>query len=269
MEEEIRDSETKEIGLRDLQKVLARCWWIMIAAAVVFASITYLFLLITHKDMYTAKAKIWVMRKNTTIQGDTSIKNATDVSISNNIILDVVDVAKNNLDVKDAVLQETGLSLDAVTLRVSSNEKLHVVEISVTSREANDAYKLANSLMTQTCKKVNALMEGEEGAYVMPYDSVKEPTGPSNPIPKRAILVAGFIGAVIVYAVFFLLHLLDDKINDADDVQNILGISVLGEIPNERDVSTHKKRYGYYYRRYKAYQAPTEQNREEPSNENR
>ena len=114
-------------------------------------------------------------------------------------------------------------------------------------------------------------MQGEEGAYARPYEeTVEVPQTPSNPISKLAILLAALIGAAAVYGVFFVLHLLDDKINDADDVQNILGISVLGEIPNERDVSTHKKRYGsYYYRRYKAYQAPAEQKGEETKDENR
>lgn len=260
MEEEIRENKGKEIGLRDLQKILVRCWWIMIAAAIILAGVTFLFLRITHKDVYTAKAKIWVMRKNTTIQEGMSIKNTTDVSIANNIIPDVVDVAKNNLDVKEAVEQETGLSLKTATLRVSSAEELHIVEISVTSESPEEAYTLANSLRTQTCAKINYLMEGEEGAYAKPYESIEKPEKPSNPISKLTILLAGFIGAVVIYAVFFVLYLTDDKINDAEDVQTHLGISVLGEIPNERDVSTHRKRYGsYYYRRYKAYQAPTEQ----------
>ena len=257
MEEEIREGETKELGLRDLQKVLVRCWWIMLAAAIVLAGATYLFLHITHKDVYTATAKIWVMRENTTIQGDKSYKSATDVSIANNIITDVADTAKDNLDVRTEAEKETGLSLDAVTLKVSSNEDSHVVKISVTSDNKDAAYNLANALMTQTCKKINDLMEGD---FTKPYDSVKKPEKPSNSISKLAILLAGFIGAAVVYVVFLVLHLLNDKINDADDVQNLLGISVLGEIPNEHDVSTHKKRYGsYYYRHYKAYQAPTEQ----------
>ena len=42
-----------EISLRDLWKIFLRCWWVMLAAAIVFAGACYLFLHVTHKDVYT------------------------------------------------------------------------------------------------------------------------------------------------------------------------------------------------------------------------
>lgn len=262
---EERENETKEISLRDLQKAFLRCWWIMLAVAVLVAGTTYLFLHVTHKDAYSAKAKIWVMRENTGVQDndkDANIKSTADVSIANNIRNDVVDAAKNNYDVREAVWAETGISIQSSMLRVSSNEDSHVVEISVTCETPEEAYTLANSLMRQTCKKINELMEGD---YTKPYDSVEMPTKPSNTISKVSVLLAGLVGAFVVYVVFFILHLVNDKINSADDVYAHLGISVLGEIPNRRDVSIRKKRYDSYYQSYNE----LIDQREVPQNENR
>ena len=94
----------------------------------------------------------------------------------------------------------------------------------------------------------NYLFDSEN--YTKIIDEATLPTSPSNPVSKLRVLIAAMVGAVLVYVVFFVLFLLDDKINSADDVRKYLEISVLGEIPNRRDVSRRKKKYGTYYQSY-------------------
>lgn len=254
MEEQEKNS-TFEISLRDLWQILVRCWWIMLAAAVVLAGATYVFLRVTHKDAYTAKAGIWVMREKTQ-----SITQTSDVSIANNIINDVVRVTETT-DVLDAVRAATGTDRTNAQirsmLRVSSvgnsaDETSHVVDLQVTAPTPEEAYALVQAIMVETCNKINNdLFDGE--TYTKPFDKVTQPTAPSNPISLTRVLLVGLIGAVLVYGVFFVLHILDDKINSAEDVDRRLGISVLGEIPNANDALRRRKYGGYYYASYAAH----------------
>ena len=55
------------------------------------------------------------------------------------------------------------------------------------------------------------------------------------------------VGALAVYGIYLMIRLLSDRIDSAEDVVNYLDISVLGEIPNMREVRRHKNRYGSYY----------------------
>ena len=67
---------------------------------------------------------------------------------------------------------------------------------------------------------------------------------PSNHIRLLTCGLVGALGAVITYLIFLAVFLLDDCIRTDEDIENYLGLSVLGDIPNVN--SKVKKRYGYY-----------------------
>ena len=256
--EEQEKNGTFEISLRDLWQILVRCWWIMLAVAVVLSAATYIFLRVTHKNAYTAKAGIWVMREKTQ-----SITQTSDVSIANNIINDVVRVTETT-DVLDAVRAATQSERSNAQirsmLRVSAakeDENSHVVDLQITASTPEEAYVLVQAIMVETCNKINNdLFDGE--TYTKPFDKVTMPTAPSNPISGTRVLLVGLVGAVLVYGAFFVLHILDDKVNNAEDVDRRLGISLLGEIPNAHDIYRRKSAYGKYYYAYSAAHIPSE-----------
>lgn len=237
-----------EISLRDLWKIFLRCWWVMLAAAIVFAGACYLFLHVTHKDVYTARARIWVMRE---AAGQTAQQ---DVTISNNLIKDVLLISETDR-VLDAVIAETGTALSKSELKkgfeLTNETNTHVVELKVTVSAPAEAQAIANSLAHNICDTMNNYLFDSEN-YTKMLDEAVLPEKPSNPISKLAVLLAAFIGALAAYIVFFVLHLLDDKVNTADDVERYLEISVLGDIPNRRDVYRHRRKYGGYYSNYQS-----------------
>ena len=57
-----------------------------------------------------------------------------------------------------------------------------------------------------------------------------EPTSPVSPNIPQNVLFAAIAGMVLAGGVAFLLEYLDDTIKDADDVQRVMGISMLGAI---------------------------------------
>jgi hypothetical protein len=69
--------------------------------------------------------------------------------------------------------------------------------------------------------------------------------------------VAGLLTAVVVFGIYVVVYILDDKIKTADDVEKYLGLTVLGLIPNsnaELDPRSRKYKYGKYkYQQYSGY----------------
>ncbi len=243
--DEQQQNEDFEIHLGDLWQIFLRCWWIILAAAVVVGSGMFLFLRLTHKDVYTARTSIWVMREKTSSQTATS-----DVSIANNILNDVIVISGSDR-VLNAVREETGTEWSNSVLKsmtkVTKEEETHVVYVAVTAKTREEAQMLADSVGRQTCETMNNYLFDNEN-YTKILDEATIPSSPSNPISRVRIFFAATAAAVLVYMLFFILHILDDKINTADDVQGYLSISVLGQIPNRRDVAKRKNRYGTYYR---------------------
>ena len=73
------------------------------------------------------------------------------------------------------------------------------------------------------------------------------PEKPSNPISVLKILLGAFVAAVLVYGIYFIRFILDDKINAPEDVEKYVGLNVLGAIPNKNQLNRRHEKYGYYY----------------------
>ena len=71
---------------------------------------------------------------------------------------------------------------------------------------------------------------------------------PANRTRIRYYLIAGAAAAVLVYIVFLVIFLLDDSIRSDEDITNVLGLIVLGDIPNADDVSGEKGGHGHKYK---------------------
>ncbi|MCC8064817.1 MAG: hypothetical protein LIO70_07030, partial [Clostridiales bacterium] len=55
---------------------------------------------------------------------------------------------------------------------------------------------------------------------------------PSNRLSTVSYLLIGMIASVLVYSAFLIAFLLNDRMDTAEDIQQYLGLNVLGEIPN-------------------------------------
>ncbi len=237
MEEE-KKQET-EIRIGDLIDIFLHCWWIMaLVAAIVFVTL-FAISKANHKPQYTATATVYVMKES---------ENSTtgEVSIANTLVNDYMELVTMDR-VINQVCHDTGLIISPKAFRkmvnVTSIDSTRFVHVSVTASDPNRASEIANSLASNACTILNDdLLNGQ------PYASVANasvpPSAPSNPISALKLLIFAFLGAVVVYGVYFVLFLLDDKVNNADDVEKYLGLSVLGQIPNKQEVSRRKK--GYY-----------------------
>ncbi len=248
-----------ELNIKDLGKVLLRCWWIMLLVGVIVAVGLYLALYLTHTDEYTATVSVYVMREALVKPegSDAAQTQGVDVSISNNIKADVL-VLPFMHRVLDPVLQDAGMDVTEKNyaklqkaISTQSKEDEHIVYISATSKDPENAKTVANLVAAETCRIFNeVLFENER--YVTVLDEARTPEKPSNPISKVTVALAGLAAMLVVYLVFLILFLTDDKINDAEDVQNYLGVSTLGQIPNRRDTGKRRKGYGKYYQTYGA-----------------
>ena len=74
-------------------------------------------------------------------------------------------------------------------------------------------------------------------------DYAATPDKPSNPVSLLQILLIAFACAVVVYVVYLVLFLMDDKITTPEDVEKHLGLNLLGQIPNKQDAGRGKRYY--------------------------
>ncbi len=241
MEEE--NKQETEIRFGDLLDIFLHCWWIMlIVGAIIFVAL-FAISNNNYKPEYTATATVYVMKE--------ADSNTTgDFSIANTLVNDFMELTTMDRVITQ-VCHETGLIITPKAFRqmvsVESIESTRFVYVSVTAADPQKASDIANSLAATTCDILNNdLLNGQPFASVA--NASTPPTSPSNPISLLKFMLFALVGAIIVYGVYFVIFLLDDKMNDAEDVTKYLGLNVLGQIPNKHEASRRKKGYYAYSR---------------------
>ena len=238
MEEE-KNSEM-EISLRDLGAVFLHCWWIMLIAAVVVTVALYAFLSSTHRDEYTAEASIYVMR---TPDGENT--TTSDISIATYLVRDAPDLILSHRVLDDVILKQNRI-LEYEDLRkmieITNEENTRILYLSVTAADPEEAADLVNSVAATACDFMNNDMYDGQKLFRQ-VDYAATPDKPSNPVSLLQILLIAFACAVVVYVVYLVLFLMDDKITTPEDVEKHLGLNLLGQIPNKQDAGRGKRYY--------------------------
>lgn len=249
MEEQHKEMEFR---LQDMWWVFKRCWWQMLIVFVIVAVAVFSALTVSHEDEFTATASIYVLRNtNETMPNGSSVNLSTsDISIANQIIKDCDVLLRSRDHVLYPVLvaqnMDGVITVERLNQMISINNKedTRVLYLSVTSSSPEKSADIANALAEQACNYFNGLYNQ---TILNSVDQAVEPTKASNPISLLKVALIAFAAAVLVYAIYFVLFILDDKVNNAEDVEKYLGLSVLGVIPNRNDVNRKKQKYGYYY----------------------
>lgn len=103
-----------------------------------------------------------------------------------------------------------------------------------------DAYESANQNHRSIIKRIEEIeitsAAGTKGDNVFEIAAPKVPTRPSFPKKKQSILLAAALGLALGMGLSFLLNALDGSIKSMEDVEQELGLAVLGHVPASDDV---------------------------------
>lgn len=230
------DNNKKNINIntRDLAVFCLKKWpvFLIIISAFIIISLFYSYFIIT--PLYDSTGKIYIMNKSS----DTI--STTDLSVSSYLTKDYED-----LIVDRAVLDEVAKRLDykysygelksAVTLNNPENTRF--IEISVRTPSANDSKIIVDTVCEVSQEKIIELL-GIDRVTIIRNGSIS--SKPSVPNVSGNVFKS-MLFAFISYAVLMLiLYIFNDKINDSQDVEKYLGISVLGNIPCNKNKARTK-----------------------------
>lgn len=244
--------ETKEVELRlqDFWDIFKRCWIVMLAAFIVVGAALYIFLTATHEDAYTASVSIYILRNDSGEDGKTNTVVYNDVSLATQLIKDCKVLMVSRENVLKPVLNEMPTLVNTnwkdleQMITISGQSDNRILTLSVTSTDRETSAELADKVAEHASEYVNVIYKQPIATIV---DHAEVPTEPSNPVSKLKVMLVAFAAAVVVYALYFVVFMLDDKINTAEDVEKYLGVSMLGMIPNRYDSARRRSKYGYGY----------------------
>lgn len=208
-----------------LRKHLRLVVLLPVACALVMGVYSYLFM----RNTYTASTSMYVLALNQ----DTTASNSlsTDLSASQMISNDV-----STLLTSDRALAETAedLALDdlsAYDVSVTSETTSRVIGLTVTGPDPQTAADVANRLVANVSGIAQEVMSIES---VNPIDQATAPEAPSGPNRPLYVAVALMAGLFLAVAIVVVEDMLNTKVRGQEEVEELLGIPVIGRIPAMR-----------------------------------
>lgn len=215
----------------DIFYLLKKLWsnkFLITLIAVVGATVALLISLFLITPEYTSTTRIYVVNQNSTSTNITT----QDLQAGDYLVNDYKEIITSN-DVLSAVIENSGLALDvpelAKKLSVSIPTDTRVISISVEDPSPKLASDLANLIREVAAEKIKDVTRVED---VTTLEVAKPMDEPSSPKIKRNVILGALVGGAIAMAGILLLEILDDRVKRPEDIEEVLGMTLLGVVPD-------------------------------------
>ncbi|AGU82431.1 capsular biosynthesis protein CpsC [Streptococcus sp. HMSC034B03] len=224
-----QDNQTVEIDVLSLVKTLWRRKFLIIVTAFAMAIVALGYSTFIIKPNYTSATRIYVVNRqaneNSTLTnqdlqaGTYLVKDYKEIILSQDVLAKVIDDLKLNV-------QPSAL---AKKINVTVPTDTRIVSIAVSDGDAKEAARIANSLRQIAAEKIIAVTKVSD---VTTLEEAEVPNSPSSPNIRRNTLIGFLAGGVLISVVILVVEVLDDRVKKPEDVEEALGITLLGVVPN-------------------------------------
>ena len=222
------DNTSIEIDILYLLKKLWQKKVLIIFSALLFGLVALVFSAFVVKPTYTSSTRIYVANQT----AGTNNLTAQDLQAGNYLVNDYKEIITSDSVLADVISRE-GLSITNAELsemiEVSIPNDTRIITISVNNTDPSDAQRFANSLREIAAEKIKVVTKVED---VTTIEEAKVPTSPSSPNIKRNVMLGALVGGFIAVAFVLLLEVLDDRVRRPEDVEEVLGLVLIGVVPD-------------------------------------
>ena len=210
-----------------LQKLWTKKVFILFTAfyVAVFSFLgTYFFI----QPTYTSTTRIYVVNQAT----DNNNLSAQDLQAGTYLANDYKEIITSN-DVLSEVIKDEKLNMTeaelAKMISVDIPTDTRLISISVKAKTGQDAQVLANKVREVASKKIKNVTKVDD---VTTLGEAKLPSSPSSPNIKRNVLLGAVLGGFLAVVGVLVREILDDRVRRPEDVEDALGMTLLGIIPD-------------------------------------
>lgn len=179
------------------------------------------------KPKYTSTTRIYVVSRSS----DTSLTNQ-DLQAGSYLVNDYKEVITSS-EVLSSVIDQEKLSMSASELSkdiaVTIPTDTRVISISVTDTDAQRACDIANTVRQVAAEKIKAVTKVDD---VTTLESATKPSHPSSPNVKKNTAIGALVGVFLAVIGILVAEVLDDRVRRPEDIEEILGMTLLGVVPD-------------------------------------
>ena len=230
MEQEKKESSF-EIDISSLIKFLLGKSVYILLSAVILAAAFMLYSMFVITPKYQSSTEVYVLMSEGNKATYSDVQLATSLTKDYEAL--IVSRSVTNEVISDLKLSLTNEQL-AKMITVTALKDTRILRISVSNSDPYLARDIANSVREVASKQIVSIMNVDAINLV---EEANLPTNPYSPSIRKNTAIGGLIGIFISLAILIVVFVLDDKIKSSKDVEDHLGLPVLGVIPIDEKLS--------------------------------
>ena len=179
------------------------------------------------KPKYTSTTRIYVVSRSS----DTSLTNQ-DLQAGSYLVNDYKEVITSS-EVLSSVIDQEKLSMSVGELSkdiaVTIPTDTRVISIAVTDTDAQRACDIANTVRQVAAEKIKAVTKVDD---VTTLESATKSSHPSSPNVKKNAVIGALAGVFLAIVGILVAEVLDDRVRRPEDIEEALGMTLLGVVPD-------------------------------------
>ncbi len=250
---------TKEINLKILFDVLKKAWWKILIFTVVITVAVGATVQFAVPKKYASSIEFYVLNTSTTSEYTTTALLSAAEYLAN----DYIKVITGDQMMKKIQSRVEGISASSIRSMISSETSAETSTFTITVTATEDsqlAYEVAKCIEENAPEVIKSITrpsyasnfykkvvvkdtEGKESANYEKIDEldlecvkvIREPVETGNPVSPDVMTytaIAALLAAAVAYVFFLIIYLSDKTIRSANDAQNLVDKTVIGDIPN-------------------------------------
>ncbi len=227
------DNQEKDLIQLDIMLLLRRIWEkkvliVLVTLLFTVASLAVSIFVIT--PQYSSTTKVYVVNQ----KKDDKAITTQDVQLGSLLVKDYKEIILSNKVMEDAAEKSgTGLTAKELAKKVSveAPKDTRIISITVQDKDPQVASDLANTVKEISADQIKEVTKIDD---VTTLEEAKAATSPSSPNILKNGILATALGFILAVAGVVLFELLDDRVKRAEDIEETMGLVLLGVVPDTK-----------------------------------
>ena len=215
-----------EIDVLSLLKTIWRKKFLILLTAILTTGLAFAYSAFLATPQYDSTTRLYVVTQSS---DNGAVITTQDLQAGSFLVQDYKEIILSQ-DVLKNVTTTLGIT-DDITEKITVNIPVDTRILSITVRDSdpNQAATIANTLRDEATKKI---IEVTKVSDVTTLEAAVPAEKPSTPQTKRNLVLGFIVGAFLATALVLVLEVLDDRVKRPQDIEEGLGMTLLGVVPD-------------------------------------
>lgn len=220
-----KETNSIEIDVLALLRTIWRKKFLILLTALLTTGVAFAYSAFLVTPQYDATTRLYVVNQNT--EAGAGLTNQ-DLQAGSFLVKDYKEIILSQ-DVLQNVTTTLGVTGD-IKENITVDIPLDTRILSITVRDSNpeQAATIANVLREEAAKKI---VDVTKVSDVTTLEEATPAEEPSTPRTKRNMALGFIAGGFLATALVLMLEVLDDRVKRPQDIEEILGLTLLGIVP--------------------------------------